>query len=322
MQIGFIGLGKMGANMVARLRDDGHDVIGYDIDAERSDVASIAELVEQLQPPRHVWIMVPLGDPIEDAIETLAELLDPDDVVVEGGNSRWTDDERRARILDEHGIGFVDCGVSGGVWGRENGYALMAGGSPDHIDRLRPVFDTLKPPGTAGFVHAGPTGAGHFAKMVHNGIEYGLMQAYAEGFELLEASDLIDDVAGVLTSWTAGTVIRSWLLDLAVKALEDDPTLSQLRGYADDSGMGRWSVEAAVASAVPVPVISAALFARFTSRQDDSPSMKLVAALRREFGGHDVQEHLAPSTGDADERVLGMAPTSQDAGDPPTSGPA
>lgn len=200
------------------------------------------------------------------------------------------------------------------MWGRDNGYALMAGGSPEHIDWLRPVFDSLKPPGTAGFVHAGPTGAGHFAKMVHNRIEYGLMQAYAEGYELLEASDLIDDVAGVLTSWTAGTVIRSWLLARAVKALDDDPTLSQLKGYADDSGMGRWSVEAAVDNAVPVPVISAALFARFASRQDDSPSMKLIAALRREFGGHDVRETPATSTDDADEPIPGTTPSPSDNG--------
>jgi len=306
MQLGFVGLGKMGANMVERLRRGGHDVVGYDVDPSRSDVATLADLVQGLEAPRHMWIMVPYGDPIDRTIDELARLLEPDDVVVEGGNSRWTDDERHAALLGRRGIGLVDCGVSGGVWGLEAGYALMAGGSADHIRRLMPVFETLKPPGEAGFVHAGPTGAGHFAKMVHNGIEYGLMQSYAEGFELLNASDLVQDVPGVLASWTAGTVIRSWLLDLAVGALNDDPTLARVRGYADDSGEGRWCIEAGIAHAVPTPAISAALYARFASRQDDSPAMKLVAALRRGFGGHDVLEALPPTAGQADE----PAPTS------------
>ncbi len=280
-----------------------HDVVGFDVDTDRSDVPSLEALVRRLRPPRHVWIMVPYGDPIERTIHELARLLDSDDLVVEGGNSRWTDDARRAALLGERGIGYVDCGVSGGVWGLENGYALMAGGSDAHIRRLMPVFETLKPPGAAGFVHAGPIGAGHFAKMVHNGIEYGLMQSYAEGFELLVASDLVRDVAGVLASWTTGTVIRSWLLDLAVRAVAEDPELSRLRGYADDSGEGRWCVEAGIAHAVPTPAISAALYARFTSRQDDSPAMKMVAALRRQFGGHSVLEALAPTTGEADGPV-------------------
>jgi 6-phosphogluconate dehydrogenase len=186
MQLGFVGVGRMGAGMIERLRRTGHDVVGYDIDPELSDVASLQELVDLLQRPRHVWIMVPYGAPIQNTIEELADLLDPGDLVVEGGNSRWTDDGPRAAMLSQNGIGFVDCGVSGGVWGTEQGYALMAGGSEEHVQRLMPVFDALKPPGTAGFVHAGPVGAGHYAKMVHNGIEYGLMESYAEGFELLQ----------------------------------------------------------------------------------------------------------------------------------------
>jgi len=301
MQIGFVGLGKMGANMVDRLRRGGHDVVGYDIDRSKSDVGSLEELAQRLDRPRHLWMMVPYGAPIDRTVEVLAGILDEDDVVVEGGNSRWTDDVRHATLLAQRGIGLVDCGVSGGVWGLEAGYALMAGGADEHVKRLMPVFETLKPPGEAGFVHAGPSGAGHFAKMVHNGIEYGLMQSYAEGFELLDASELVRDVPGVMGSWTAGTVIRSWLLDLAVAALEDDPELARLRGYADDSGEGRWCVEAGIAHAVPTPAISAALYARFASRQDDSPAMKLVAALRRGFGGHDVLEASPPTAGGADE---------------------
>jgi 6-phosphogluconate dehydrogenase len=232
--------------------------------------------------------MVPAGAPTTDTIRELGELLSAGDVVVDGGNSRYTDDALHAAHLGEQGIGFVDAGVSGGVWGLDNGYALMVGGDEAHVAQVQPFFDALKPPGDSGFVHAGPVGAGHFAKMVHNGIEYGLMQAYAEGYELLAASDVVRDVPGVIRSWTQGTVIRSWLLDLLVLALDADPELGEIRGYVEDSGEGRWTLEEAINHAVPLPVISAALFARFASRQDDSPAMKAVAALRSQFGGHAV----------------------------------
>ncbi len=292
MQLGMIGLGKMGANMVARLRDARHEVIGFDVNPGTRDVDSLEDLVAALDPPRAVWVMVPAGEPTQQTINALAELLEPGDLLVDGGNSRFTDDQLHAAMLDKGGIGFVDCGVSGGVWGRENGYGLMAGGSADSVERLKPVFDALRPqpieeePG-AGYVHAGDVGAGHFAKMVHNGIEYGLMQAYAEGYELLAAADdLVKDVPGVLAAWTQGTVIRSWLLDLLVRALEQDPELDDIRGYVQDSGEGRWTVEEAIERRVPMPVISAALFARFASRQEDSPAMQAVAALRNQFGGH------------------------------------
>ncbi|MDQ4037240.1 MAG: decarboxylating 6-phosphogluconate dehydrogenase [Actinomycetota bacterium] len=291
MQLGMIGLGKMGANMVARLRDAGHEVIGYDVNPGTRDVDSLKELVAALDPPRAVWVMVPAGEPTQQTIAALRDLLSEGDIVVDGGNSRFTDDQAHAAMLDQHGIGFVDCGVSGGVWGRENGYGLMSGGSTEDVRRLQPIFDALRPqpieeePG-AGYAHAGEVGAGHFAKMVHNGIEYGLMQAYAEGFELLTAADLVTDVPAVLAAWTQGTVIRSWLLDLLVRALEQDPELDDIRGYVQDSGEGRWTVEEAIRHRVPMPVISAALFARFASRQDDSPAMQAVAALRNQFGGH------------------------------------
>jgi 6-phosphogluconate dehydrogenase len=232
--------------------------------------------------------MVPAGQPTYDTIDGLGVLLEPGDVVVDGGNSRYTDDQRHAADLAPKGIGFVDCGVSGGVWGLTEGYALMCGGAPEDVAKVQPFFDVLKPEGDSGFVHAGAVGAGHFAKMVHNGIEYGLMQAYAEGWELMMATDVVSDVPAVVASWQKGTVIRSWLLDLMVNALREDDDLSELRGYAEDSGEGRWTVEAAVDHAVPLPVITAALFARFASRQDDPPAMKMIAALRNQFGGHAV----------------------------------
>jgi 6-phosphogluconate dehydrogenase len=232
--------------------------------------------------------MVPAGEATRDTIRQLGDLLDEGDVVVDGGNSRYTDDLVHSAHLAEKGIGYVDAGVSGGIWGLDNGYALMVGGERDNVAKVQPAFDSLKPEGESGFVHAGPVGAGHFAKMVHNGIEYGLMQAYGEGFELLAASEVVDDVPGVIRSWTQGTVIRSWLLDLLVLALNEDPELSQIRGYVEDSGEGRWTVEEAINHAVPLPVITAALYARFASRQDDSPAMKAVAALRGQFGGHAV----------------------------------
>jgi 6-phosphogluconate dehydrogenase len=289
MQLGLIGLGKMGGNMRERIRRAGHTVIGYDRDPALSDVASLKELVGSLAAPRVVWVMVPAGGPTQSTVDELAELLEPGDVVVDGGNSRWTDDEKHAADLAEKGIGFVDCGVSGGVWGLQNGYALMYGGSDADIAKVQPIFDALKPEGDYGSVHAGKVGAGHFAKMVHNGIEYAMMQAYAEGWELLEAVDSVENVREIFRSWKEGTVIRSWLLDLAVDALDKDQHLGKLKGYAADSGEGRWTVEAAIDHAVPLPTITASLFARFTSRQEDSPQMKMIAALRNEFGGHAVE---------------------------------
>ena len=287
--IGLVGLGKMGGNMRTRLRDAGVTVVGYDQNAEISDAASLSDMVDQLPTPRVVWVMVPAGEVTRQVVEELGGLLSPGDVVVDGGNSRWTDDAIHAEQLSRNGVGYVDCGVSGGVWGLQNGYALMAGGSKDDIAKVQFAFDALKPEGESGFVHAGAVGAGHFSKMVHNGIEYAMMQAYAEGFELLEKVDLVENVTEVFDSWREGTVVRSWLLDLLVNALQEDRGLSSIRGYADDSGEGRWTVEAAIDNAVPMHAISAALFARFTSRQDDSPAMKAVAAMRQQFGGHAVK---------------------------------
>jgi 6-phosphogluconate dehydrogenase len=289
MQLGLVGLGRMGGNMRGRLRTAGHEVIGYDRNPDVSDVASLAELVERLAAPRAVWVMVPAAV-TDAAIEELATLLTEGDLVIDGGNSRFSDDAPRAERLGRQGIGYMDVGVSGGVWGLENGYALMVGGDPEHVARLEPVFEALKPQGQFGFVHAGPVGAGHYAKMVHNGIEYGLMHAYAEGYELLTASELVTDVPGVIKSWRDGSVVESWLLDLLDRALDDDPELANLSGYTEDTGEGRWTVEEAIRLAVPMNVIAASLFARFVSRQDDSPAMKAVAALRQQFGGHAVRK--------------------------------
>ncbi len=288
MQIGMIGLGRMGGNMAERLRRAGHEVVGYDHDPGLSDVASLDELVGRLDPPRAVWVMVPAGEPTRQTIASLGGLLAAGDLVIDGGNSHYVDDQANAAMLGGRQIGFIDAGVSGGVWGLQNGYGLMVGGADADVAQVMPVFEALKPAGDSGFVHAGQAGAGHFAKMVHNGIEYGIMQAYAEGYELLTAADIVTDVAGAFRSWREGTVIRSWLLDLLVRALDEDPGLTNIRGVAQDSGEGRWTVQAAIDHAVPMPVISSALFARFASRQDDSPAMKVVAALRNQFGGHAV----------------------------------
>jgi 6-phosphogluconate dehydrogenase len=261
-------------------------VTGYDPHNAAADVSTLAELVATLPNPKIVWIMVPAGDATEQTISELAEQLADGDIIIDGGNNKYTQDQIHAEHLAHRGIHFVDCGVSGGIWGLTEGYALMAGGSDQDIASCQPIFDALKPPGDAGFVHAGPVGAGHFVKMVHNGIEYGMMQAYAEGYELMAASPLVHDVAGTVASWREGTVIRSWLLDLLVRALHEDPGLEQLKGVAADSGEGRWTVEAAIEHGVPMPVISSSLFARFGSQQADSPAMKVVAALRNQFGGH------------------------------------
>lgn len=291
MHIGLIGLGKMGFNMRQRLRDAGLEVTGFDRNPELSDAASLDELVAVLPVPRIVWVMVPAGAATDSVITELAGRLGAGDLVIDGGNSRYTEDQRHEALLAARGIGFIDVGVSGGVWGLANGYGLMAGGDPERVQAALPIFDALRPAGPReeSFVHVGDVGAGHYAKMVHNGIEYGLMQAYAEGYELLEAKDIIKDVPGTFRAWQKGTVVRSWLLDLMVNALHDDPRLSQVAGYVEDSGEGRWTVEEAVASAVPAPAITAALFARFASRQEDSPAMKMVAALRNQFGGHAVR---------------------------------
>ena len=292
MHIGLIGLGKMGGNMRTRLRNKGVEVTGYARDREVSDVDSIADLVAALPTPRIVWVMVPHGGPTDSVIDELAKHLTAGDLIIEGGNSRFTDDIRHAEELSAKGIGYLDCGVSGGVWGLQNGYGLMVGGPTELVEKAMPVFDALRPEGerSEGFVHVGDTGAGHYAKMVHNGIEYAMMQAFAEGYELLEKKEIIKDVPGTFKAWQRGTVVRSWLLDLMVRALEEDNHLDGIKGYVEDSGEGRWTVEEAIANAVPMPAITASLFARFSSRQDDSPAMKAVAALRNQFGGHAVKK--------------------------------
>jgi len=290
MQLGLIGLGKMGANMRERLRRAGHDVVGYDHNPEVSDVATIAALVNRLEGPRVVWVMVPSGAPTRETIARLGGLLTKGDLVIDGGNSRFTDDIENAKALKVKGIGYLDCGVSGGIWGLENGYGLMVGGEARLVKRAMPIFDALRPEGPRdeGFVHAGDAGAGHYTKMVHNGIEYGLMHAYAEGYELLTKKDIVKDVSGAFKAWSRGTVVRSWLLDLAVAALEEKATLDDVSDYTVDSGEGKWTVAEAIALDVPMPVISASLFARFASRQQVSPTMQMVAALRGQFGGHEV----------------------------------
>ena len=299
MQLGLIGLGKMGGNMRERLRRAGHEVVGFDRNPEVTDVASLDELVGALHAPRTVWVMVPAGDITRAVVRELADRLTPGDLVIDGGNSRFTDDQVHAELLAVKGIRYLDCGVSGGIWGLTNGYGLMVGGAAEDVATAMPIFDALRPEGPReeGFVHAGTVGAGHYTKMVHNGIEYGLMQAYAEGYELLTKQPIVTDVPGAFKAWTRGTVVRSWLLDLLNDALTKNPTLADVSDYTVDSGEGRWTVEEAIAHDVPMPVISAALFARFASRQ-------AVAALRGEFGGHAVA-----SVADG-ERLKAATPTS------------
>ncbi|MFF1829914.1 phosphogluconate dehydrogenase (NAD(+)-dependent, decarboxylating) [Paenarthrobacter sp. NPDC058040] len=288
MHIGLIGLGKMGFNMRERMRNGGIEVTGFDRNPDVTDVATVDDLIAALPTPRLVWVMVPSGAITDAVVTELGEKLSSGDMVIDGGNSRFTEDQKHAAALAEKGIRFADCGVSGGVWGLQNGYGLMAGGSEEDIELAMPVFDALRPEGDRAdsFVHVGGVGAGHYAKMVHNGIEYGLMQAYAEGYELLAAKDIVKDLPGTFRAWQKGTVVRSWLLDLMVKALDEDPGLASIDDYVEDSGEGRWTVEEAIANAVPAPAITAALFARFASREDTSPAMKMVSALRHQFGGH------------------------------------
>jgi 6-phosphogluconate dehydrogenase len=284
-----IGLGRMGGGMTARLREGGHEVVGYDRNPEVSDVHSLAELVAALEPPRHVWSMVPAGSPTEAVVTELQELLAAGDLVVDGGNSNFRDSTRRAEALAAKQILFVDAGVSGGVWGLERGFCLMVGGAEDAFRRIEPALATLAP--QDGYAWVGPPGSGHFVKMVHNGIEYGLLQAYAEDFEILKASTLFPglDLHQIAEVWRHGSVVSSWLLDLTERALREDPTLANVAGYVQDSGEGRWTVLEAIEESVPAGVIALSLFARFASRQDDSFAMKMIAALRAQFGGHAIK---------------------------------
>ena len=286
MQLGMVGLGRMGSGMTERLRQAGHDVKTHDPKVE-STASSLAELAEQLDAPRHVWLMIPAGEITENAFQELLGILQQGDAIVDGGNSNFRDSQRRGAEADERGIHFVDAGVSGGIWGLREGFALMVGGDPEPVGRLGPVFEALAPEG--GFGHVGPAGAGHFVKMVHNGVEYGLMQSYAEGFELMDASEFDLDLGAVAELWRHGSVVRSWLLDLLARAFEQNPSLEGIRGYVEDSGEGRWTVEEGIRTAVPLPAISAALYARFASRQDESFAAKVNAALREQFGGHAVR---------------------------------
>jgi len=288
MQLGMVGLGRMGGNMAKRLRRGGHEVIGYTRDRAVSDVGSLSELVGGLSAPRTVWLMIPAGAPTEQTIQELAGLLQAGDLIVDGGNSNFRDSMRRGAELEKRGLLFMDAGTSGGIWGLEVGYCLMVGGSEEGFRRIEPALKTLAP--EDGYAHVGPVGAGHFTKMVHNGIEYAMLQAYAEGFEILEASQFNLDLQRIASLWNHGSVVRSWLLELAERAFARDPDLSQIRGYVEDSGEGRWTVFEAINEDVAAPTIAASLFARFVSRQDDSFAMRVIAALRNEFGGHAVKE--------------------------------
>jgi 6-phosphogluconate dehydrogenase len=297
MELGMIGLGRMGANMTERLVRGGHRVISYDRSAEAIqrvvDIGgvgahSLSDFVKQLTPPRIIWMMVPSGAPVDQTIEQLLPNLAAGDILIDGGNSNYKDTIRRAELLKTQGMHFVDAGTSGGVWGLELGYCMMIGGEKAIIDRLEPIFKTLAPPD--GHLHVGPNGAGHFVKMIHNGIEYGMLQAYGEGFELLNAAQFELDLGRIAHLWNQGSVVRSWLLELAESALQKDPKLARIKGYVEDSGEGRWTVEEAIEKSVPAPVLALSLFARFASRQQDSFAAKMIAALRNEFGGHAVKK--------------------------------
>jgi 6-phosphogluconate dehydrogenase len=297
MQLGFVGLGKMGLNMVTRLERGGHDIVAYDRSAEAvtkaeavkaSGVGSLEDRVGRLSAPRHVWVMVPAGDPTESTIDALAKLLSPGDVIIDGGNTHFHDDVRRAKMLAAKRLHYVDAGTSGGIWGLTEGYCLMVGGEPDICKRLEPIFLTLAP--TDGYMHVGDHGAGHYVKMVHNAIEYGMMQAYAEGFELMQASPYKPDLAKVAELWDHGSVVRSWLLQLAARALKDDPGLTRLTGYVEDSGEGRWTLLEGIERSVPMPALTASIFTRFRSRQTNTYAERMLAALRNQFGGHAVKK--------------------------------
>jgi 6-phosphogluconate dehydrogenase len=296
VQLGMVGLGRMGANMTTRLERGGHQVVAYDRDPAAvqraagdgaSSASSLQDMVGQLKPPRAVWIMVPSGAPTDSTITELLGLLAPGDTIIDGGNSKWTDSKDRYARCKAKGVAFVDAGTSGGIWGLENGYCLMVGGDDDAVARVEPIFLTLAPKG--GYAHVGPPGAGHFSKMVHNGIEYGMLAAYGEGFEILEKSEYPYDLHELASIWRYGSVVRSWLLELLEIALQKDPELAKVRGWVADSGEGRWTVEAAIAEDVPAPVITLSLLSRFVSRQEESFSAKVIAALRNEFGGHAIK---------------------------------
>ena len=299
MRLGMVGLGKMGGNMAQRLLRAGHEVVVYDRDPAvtarvgalegATPADSLESLVAALQEPRVVWMMVPAGDPVDETIRAVAPLLGPGGVLIDGGNSNYRDTQRRARALETDGVAYLDAGTSGGVWGLENGYCLMVGGAPEPVRLCEPVFHALAPPG--GYLHVGPSGAGHFTKMVHNGIEYGLLQAYAEGFEILHASEFPLDLHAVAALWNHGSVVRSWLLELLERAYaREGEGLERIRGWVADSGEGRWTVQTALELDVPAPVITLSLQARFASRQDESYSAQVIAALRNQFGGHAVKE--------------------------------
>jgi 6-phosphogluconate dehydrogenase len=297
MQIGMIGLGRMGGNMSVRLIQHGHEVVAYDRDPEAVErlakdgakpAESLEDLVRQLKPPRGVWMMVPAGDPVDATISTLLPTMERGDTFIDGGNSKWTDTRRRADELQAKGFNLIDCGTSGGIWGLTVGYSMMIGGTKEAVRQFDPIFSALAPEG--GYGHVGEAGSGHFTKMVHNGIEYGLMEAYGEGLEILKQSKFYDlDLVQICGIWNHGSVVRSWLLELAESALRRDPNLDALRGFVQDSGEGRWTVEAAIDEDVPAPIITESLFRRFSSRQTDAFSNKVLAALRNEFGGHPVE---------------------------------
>jgi 6-phosphogluconate dehydrogenase len=288
MKIGLVGLGRMGAGLAERLRRNGHEVVGYDQNPAVSQAPSLEALVGALSPPRVVWVMVPAGDPTESTLKQLATLVSPGDILVDGGNSYYKDSMRRAKELGATGVRFLDAGTSGGIWGLEVGFCLMVGGPPDAFKTVEPVLKALAP--EKGYAHVGPSGAGHFTKMVHNGVEYGMLQAYAEGFELLHASEFDLDLRQISVLWNQGSVVRSWLLELAERAFAKSPGLESLRGYVDDSGEGRWTVLEAVERGVPAGVIAQSLFNRFASRDENSFAMRVIAALRNEFGGHPVKQ--------------------------------
>ncbi len=300
MDLGMIGLGRMGGNMVQRLLKGGHRVVAYARGREAIEAAvaqgavgafSLDELIDKLDPPRAIWSMVPSGDPTESTIRSLVERLSAGDTIIDGGNSNYKDSVRRAAMLKERGLNFMDSGTSGGIWGLKEGYSIMVGGEAEVFERLEPIFQTLAPGPDRGYGHVGPAGAGHFVKMVHNGIEYGMMQALAEGFELMDAKSEFDlDLAQISEIWRYGSVVRSWLLDLTAASLKEDPALGGIAAYVDDSGEGRWTVDEGVELAVPLPVITLALQARFRSRQDQPFSSKVLAAMRNQFGGHAIKK--------------------------------